>query len=416
MDRVFVSAFSRCTVESATLKFFRKKTLCRKGVCLVTVAVLAALAFLEPGASTALTPQSLEFGTHLRLPDRMGEDSGTLRNARMLASGLLGTRMYELASVPPVVPPAIPPLYTSPALEGEGVWNWRDMPTAEDGLPIIFKTTYRPSAQFPNAIVYMYLFKMKHISTRLYIGSTEEGGSAESAQIELQEKPNLLAFVNGLWKTKHSGGGGIIFRGKVVKKLVPGLATLVVYNNQSVDIVEWNDSLPTSEISDARQLKHLIVANGKVVETIQRGKNTVDAEIGLGSLLDESQPLQPNPQDPTGAKVMNFTTGPNWFLATRSAFGICDDGNLVFAIGHHISTKDLAKALALAGCVRAIHADANPGNCVGATCRMDEKGNLLGLDKLSPQQNDFVSKRYVTGPVTSDFYAFFKRAEKDPAQ
>ncbi len=34
-----------------------------------------------------------------------------------------------------------------------------------------------------------------------------------------------------------------------------------------------------------------------------------------------------------------------WYLANRTAFGIRDDGNLIFAMGHHVSTKDLAKAL-----------------------------------------------------------------------
>jgi hypothetical protein len=343
-------------------------------------------------------------------------DSGMIKHGPMLASGLIGSRMYELASAHPSLPPSIPPLYTSPALAGEGIWHWRDMPTTEDGQPVIFKTTYRPSVQFPNAIVHMFLFDMKHISTRLYIGSTEEGGSAASAQVDKPDKPNLVAVTNGLWKVRHSGGGGIILRGKVVKKLAPGFATIVIYKNQSVDIVEWNDSLPTSEIVDARQLKHLIVSDGKVVESVKRGNKTIDSEIGLGSLLDESRPLQADPADPSGAKVMNFTSGPNWFLATRSGFGIRSDGNLVFAIGHHIGTKDLAKALALAGCVRAIHGDANPGNCVGAIYRMDDNGKVLGLEKLSPQQNDSVSKRYVMGSVQSDFYAFFKKAGKPSAQ
>jgi hypothetical protein len=319
--------------------------------------------------------------------------------------------MYKLASAHPMLPARIPPLYVSPALPGEGIWHWQDMPTGESGQPIIFKTTYRPSVQYPNAIVHMFLFNVKHVSTRLCIGSAEEGGSAASAQIEGQDRPNLLAVTNGLWKLKHSGGGGIILRGKVVKKLAPGLATLVVYKDQSIDIVEWNDRIPISEISDARQLKHLIVSDGKVVESIRKGTQTADSEIGLGALLDESRPLQIS-----GGTVMNFTSGPNWFIATRSAFGIRGDGNLVFAIGHHISTKDLAKALVLAGCVRGIHADANLGNCMGTIYRMDEKGNVLSLAKLSPQQDNFTSKRYVTGPVQSDFYAFFKRLGEAPAQ
>ena len=74
----------------------------------------------------------------------------------------------------------------------------------------------------------MFLFDMKHVSTRLCIGSAEEGGSAARARIEPQDRANLLAVTKGLRKMKHSGGGGISFRGKVVKKQAPGLAILVV--------------------------------------------------------------------------------------------------------------------------------------------------------------------------------------------
>src|SRR5208283_827865 len=123
-----------------------------------------------------------------------------------------------------MLPPRIAPLYVSPALPGEGLWYWKDMPTGESGRPIIFRTTYRPSVHYPNAIVHMFLFDMKHVAARLYIGAAEEGGSAASARIERQDRPNLLAVTNGLWKLKHSGGGGIIFRGKVVKESAPGLA------------------------------------------------------------------------------------------------------------------------------------------------------------------------------------------------
>ncbi len=416
MDGVFPTFFPKIPTKSPFPKSSLKKLCAKRAIWFLFVSAVAGLPLLEPGSCRALSVESLNLSARHLAPGRKAEDSGVIRNTPMLASGLLGSRMYELASAPPVFPAAIPPLYTSPALPGEGIWHWKDMPTGEDGQPVIFKTTYRPSAQYPNAIVHMFLFNMKNISTKLYIGSAEEGGSDASAQIEPQDKPSLLAVTNGLWKLKHSGGGGIIFRGKVLKKLVPGLATIVVHKDQSIDIVEWNDSIPTSEILDARQLKHLIVSDGKVVESMKRGKGTIDAEIGLGSLLNESQPLQANPEDPSAAKVMNFTSGPDWFIATRSAFGIRDDGNLVFAIGHHISTKDLAKALALAKCVRAIHGDANPGNCAAAIYRMDEKGSLLSMEKLSPQQDDFISKRYATGSVQSDFYGFFRRAGKGPAQ
>ncbi|MBI5249483.1 MAG: hypothetical protein HY912_08315 [Desulfomonile tiedjei] len=284
------------------------------------------------------------------------------------------------------------------------------MPTAENGHPIIFKTTYRPSVHYPNAIAHLFLFDMHSISAKLYLGSAEEGGSAITARIERGDRPNLLAVTNGLWKLRHSGGGGIILGGRELKKLKPGLATLLVYKDGSMDVVEWNESIPMSQISDARQLKHLILSGGKIVEFVTRGGKPVDSEIGLGSLLDETRPtLRTASENSSGGPTLNFTSGANWFIATRSAFGIRDDGNMVFAVGHHISTKDLAKALALAGCVRGMHGDANPGNCVATVYSMDENGNVSGLEKLSPLQDDFVSKRYLNGPIPSDFYVFSKR-------
>lgn len=383
-------------------------TFCRKlfrTLGILALSVFLAVCNLAP--CVAADWDKKDFASAEFARDSFAKETGGVKSTPFLTAGLTGSRMFELASAPPLLPPAIPPLYTSPVLPDEGVWVWRNMPTEENGQPIVFKTTYRPSVNFPNAIVYMLLLDMKRVSPKFYLGSAEEGGSATSARIDPQDKSNLVAVTNGLWKWRHSGGGGIVFRGKELKKLKPGLATIVVYKNGSMDIVEWNDSISKENISDARQLKRLIVSEGKVVES----------EIGLGSLLDEAKPTQPPPADnPNGERVMNFTSGANWFIATRSAFGIREDGNLVFAVGHHISTKDLAKALALAGCVRGIHGDANPGNCVGSVYLMDEKGKVVSVDKLSPKQDDFTSKRYVNGPVPSDFYAFFKKAGDMPGQ
>jgi hypothetical protein len=110
-----------------------------------------------------------------------------------------------------------------------------------------------------------------------------------------------------------------------------------------------------------------------------------------------------------GNLVLNPTFGPEWFIATRSAFGIRPDGNLVFAAGHHISTKDLAKALVLAGCVRAIHGDANPHNVLGNLYYTDRSGNIVDMEKLSPEQRSSGLKRYIGSAYPSDFFAFFRK-------
>jgi hypothetical protein len=260
---------------------------------------------------------------------------------------------------------------------------------------------------------------MRSLVMRLYIGSGEPGAEEGASSIEPSMVPHLKAITNAMWKQKHSRGAGVIYRGKVINELAPGMATLVIYKDNTLDILEWDQSMDVSKIMDARQLRHLIVKGGKVVKTIKKGGRRQDAEIGLGFLLIEDDQMAPGfmapgygyghrymqPSGPVSTRYL----GDQWFIATRSAFGIRPDGNLVFAIGHHISTKDLAKALALAGCVRAIHGDANPHNVVGNFYYTDPMGRIIKKEKLSPDQKDHTLNRYVESSYTSDFFAFFDR-------
>ena len=306
----------------------------------------------------------------------------------------------------------IPPLYTSPKMPGEGIWKPIHLSAGSNQPPIMYSTFYRPSSSFPNSIVYMVLFDMKRISMRLYLGSAEPYRKKSSSRIEDENQERLLAVTNALWQTRHAGKGGLILQGEVLKKPVSGVASLVVYKNESVDILEWNDQIPISDVQDVRQLKHLIVTDGKVVTSrLKRGK-TVSAEIGLGSLLNEDRPTIKVPPKKQGKKPtykLNLTSGNLWFIATRSAFGVREDGNLVFAVGHHISTCDLAKALVLAGCVRAIHGDANPGNAVGVIYYRNKTGKIIRKVRLSPLQHKCTVNRYLKRSYPKDFFAFFRR-------
>jgi hypothetical protein len=276
--------------------------------------------------------------------------------------------------------------------------------------------------EYANAIVHMLMFDMKRLSMRLYIGSGEPWANLAASSIEPDLKQHLVAVTNALWKQKHSGEGGAVFRGKVLKPLSPGVATIVVYNDDSVDILEWNDGIPMSMVRDARQLRHLIVKDGKVVDSVIKGGKKADSEIGLGFLLSEDE-QSPGEQYWWGGGYGGYgygsppttTYGPDWFIATRSAFGIRKDGNLVFAIGHHISTKDLAKALVLAGCERAIHADANPHNVVGNLYYTNPDGTISKRAKLSPDQKNYTLERYDRS-YTSDFFGIFlKYSNKEPS-
>ncbi len=323
-------------------------------------------------------------------PSRMGNDKRSLDTVKLVD---------------------IPPLYTEPKLPGEGIWHRQDMPVDETGGPLIYTTVYRPSAEFPNAIVYLLLFDMKRVSMKLYLGTSEPGAAQCTSGIDRAMLPHLVAVTNGLWQTRHAGRAGIICHGRVLKKMANGVASIVLFKNGSVDILKWNDQIPVCEVSDARQLKHLIVQDGKVVTTIRRRGKQVDAEIGLGSLLNEERPTIRVSADGSSNDrwALNLTSGPLWFIATRSGFGIREDGNLVYALGHHISTKDLAKALALAGCVRALHGDANPGNSVGLLYFMEDRGKTAKGIRLSPQLDRSTVRRYLKSTYPKDFFAYFRR-------
>jgi hypothetical protein len=292
-------------------------------------------------------------------------------------------------------PADIPPLYTSPSLTGEGVWSSEDLPQGRDGQPLLYKTVYRPSPEFPNAVVYMTVFDMKRIRPRLFIGETEPGIYQVSHSPEREDLTKIVAITNAMWMQQHSRGAGAIFRGQVIYPMVPDMATLVVYQDDSVDVLEWSDDIPIRMVKDARQLRHLIVKDGAVVEKVAKQGKVIDAEIGLGGFLI----------DDSGRSTMS---NKFWFLANRTAFGIRDDGNLVFAMGHHVGTKDLARALALAGCKRAIHGDANKHNIVCNFYFRNEQDKIVKRDRLSPEQLQYTLKRYDQG-YAKDFFAFYEK-------
>jgi hypothetical protein len=289
----------------------------------------------------------------------------------------------------------ISPLYKSPKINGEGIWATTGAPVAGDGRPLVYKTLFRPSVEFPNTIVYLAVFDMSRLKPRLFIGRTEPGIHNISRTESQESLSKIVAITNAMWMQRHARGAGAIFRGAVIYPMVPGMATLAVYQDDSVDVLEWSDEIPLSTVKDARQLSHLILKNGKVVDKVVTNGKIADSEIGLGGSLI----------DPDGTSTMDRDY---WYLANRTAFGIRDDGNLVFAMGHHVSTKDLARALALAECKRAIHGDANIHNVVCNFYFRDEENKIVKYDKLSPEQLDYTLKRYDKG-YTKDFFAFYEK-------
>lgn len=359
-------------------------------------------------ADTSDLPQSFQSENDFALPEWLEEILARMPQTEVsekvpeqrreeIAVSAPEEKASESESIDPLFPKPgnIPPLYTSPAIDGEGVWASDDMPRGIDGRPLVYKTVYRPSAEFPNSVVYMALFDIKRIKPRLFIGQTEPGIYEISYMPEREELSKIVAITNAMWMQQHARGAGAIFRGRAVYPMVPGMATLVIYQDDSVDILEWSDDIPLHLVKDARQLRHLIIKDGAVVENILRNGKLADSEIGLGGFLIDNQ----------GRSTMG---NKFWFLANRTAFGIRDDGNLIFAMAHHCSTKDLAKALVLAGCKRAIHGDANIHNIVCNFYFRAENDKIVKRERLSPEQLQYTLKRYDQG-YGKDFFAFYEK-------
>ena len=334
--------------------------------------------------------------TALKVQSDAEAPSDTVRLPDLCKFSLLSEDPLELVQLDD-----IKPLYTSPSLPGEGLWRTAYSPRDSSRRPVIYTTFYRPSVNFPNALVYMMVIDMRRTFMQYYVGSQEPAARVAASEVESEMRPWVVAITNAMWMQRHSRGAGAIFRGRVVYPMVNGMATLIVYRDGSVDIQEWSPDIPVNIVRDARQLRYLIVKNGMVVKSVLREGRLEDSEIGLGFLL--------------GGGGKDYDGGHAWYVADRSAFGIRRDGNLVFAIGHHIGTQDLAKALVLAGCERGIHADANPSNIVGNLYVRDPQGTLVRKSKLSPEQSKYALKRYDYG-YTKDYFAFFFRPDRRTAK
>lgn len=323
--------------------------------------------------------------------DNISSKTKTVRLPGDNSTDLLSLDPLELVKVVNIAP-----LYKAPRLKNEGVWTCAVSPMDAKGRPIIYRTSYRPSVEFPNAIAHMMVMDMRSLTMKYYVGSQEPGAKVAFSSVEPKEKDRLIAITNAMWMQRHSRGAGAIFRGKQIYPMVNGMATLIIYKDGSVDIREWSSDIPARLVQDARQLRHLIVKEGMVVKRVLKDGKMEDSEIGLGFLLAH------------GGR--NVDGKHKWFVAHRSAFGIRPDGALVFAVGHHVGSKDLAKALVLAGCERGMHGDANPHNIVGNIYLRDSNGRFVKKVKLSPEQTKYSLKRYDDG-YTKDFFGFFLKPQ-----
>jgi hypothetical protein len=145
------------------------------------------------------------------------------------------------------------------------------------------------------------------------------------------QRGDVVAAFNSAFRMVDSRGG-FYLGGKTVGTMRDGAATIVFYNDGSVQVGAWNRHVKmTPEVLGARQNLDLIVDDGQVNRLINDNSgNRWGATIG------------------------------NELYVWRSGVGITATGALVYASGPRLSAESLAQLLVRAGAIRAMELDINP--------------------------------------------------------
>ena len=213
------------------------------------------------------------------------------------------------------VTPAPPP----PPAPGGGV-AWRPEGRSAVNRPLVFRGNV-------NGVEVAWLDPQ--LTRPVFVPGTGDPGGPWSwgGQIAPEVRGQLVAAFNGGFQMGDVPGGWF-HDGRVLKSLLPGQASLVIYNDGRATVGEWGRDVDlTPDVVSVRQ--------------------------NLGLLVDGGAPVASagNPGS-WGGSVAGVATA-------RSAVGVDANGALVLAQAR-VSPQGLADALVAAGAVRGMQLDINP--------------------------------------------------------
>jgi hypothetical protein len=245
-----------------------------------------------------------------------------------------GQATTTVGTAPPVTVPHTPPPSrmaspVNPPDPLEGVWT--PIGPQPKGLPGVYVTKVRPDTTHTSLTLFAAWIDPKLTDIVLHPGTDLPGGSGWATPHQLDPCANAIMASNGFFRMDQARGG-YYSEGREPFALQNGAASLVLYKDGTVDVVQWGreigrDQLPT--IASVRQNLQLLVDNGQPTAS-----TTGDTDWG--------------------AKL------PNVYFMWRSGYGVTADGALVYVGGPALTPNDLAKALVNAGAVKAMEGDINP--------------------------------------------------------
>ncbi len=233
-----------------------------------------------------------------------------------------GTRLMAARNAPAPIPPAI-----TPALPGEGQWRGTG-PLVAGAAPVLV-TTFRPDPNYPQLVAGVAWIDRSRTRLALYPGRYEPpNAGAQQAEVPPRLRSGLLATFNSGFKLEDSGGG-FFSQGHLYAPLRDGQATLVGYDDGTVDVRTWaGGPEPGPGIALARQNLPLILENGQLNPALSNDS------------------------------LWGATLG-NAVRVWRSGIGVDAHGDLIYAAADIQTAESLARILQRAGAVRAMELDIN---------------------------------------------------------
>lgn len=257
-----------------------------------------------------------------------------------------------------------------------GLW----VPSGERGIGgnVVFTTQVEP---YPGAqSVDVAWINQTNASLSIYAGTTQPGGSfAVQGYVPPSLQSSLVAAFEGGFQFSVANGG-FYQQGVMRPPLVNGAASLVQYQDGTLNIGTWGNEVSMSpSVVAVRQNLLPLVSNG-AINPLTNYKPLVTWGYSLGNLVS------------------------TW----RSGIGITNNGNLIWVGGPGLSPYMLAKVLVWAGSVRAMQLDINPDWVNFATYEYVPGQGSVGTN-LSPAM--FFPPSHYLNPFWRDFVAVFIRED-----
>jgi hypothetical protein len=335
------------------------------GVIAVTACIGVSASSLRPPQRSAAAPSV----------------SVTAGGSAAASRGPSVVRVVTPGTAPLPSPAALRPFPGTPAFPDLGIWQ----PAGRlvGGKTAVYETQIVPPGDTKRAGIAWLDTSL--LSARLYSGSLSPGGGPfkYTAPVAPAAASSLVAAFNGGFQMKDAHGG-YYTEGRMIRPLVPGAASLVIYADGAVTVGAWgSDVTMTPSVVAVRQNLFPLVAGGKpsaraYTRTWRVWGGTCPCGPGLHGLEHQ------------------------W----RSGLGVTANGALVYVVGPGLTPVQVADTLARAGAVRGMELDINPSWPVFASFTPATADGLAGpangvrLTNTSRGPATFFDPRYARDFIT----------------